>query len=253
MKRIFLTLILSLLPLMAGNDALCIETSQKLFDLQNAIVTDAFEKLEPGAWAEYRAGDRSVKAVYAGRARIGNSTLQGIEFGNAPVVEQVWYAIVDKRFTIGGETYTMRTLDPRLLFVRTKNGLFRLDYSQLSILETFMGRRSLSTILTPAQIHVPPDCSHIPRLSSRSVRLKSGKRIEATAITSETGETILVSERVPFGVVRLPGRPGAELIDFGFEGGETTIDAKARKRAKTFALPRGPAAFPIAPFGGVPR
>ncbi len=128
MKRIVLLTFVLIASLSAGwSQARCKKEAKKLLDLQNRIVTQSFERLPVGAWARYNDG---TVALYLGKDKTPDGALYGIEFaGSKMPVAQVWYTIVDKQFQTPIGPVTMRTLDPRLLYVRggPGGGLMRID------------------------------------------------------------------------------------------------------------------------------
>lgn len=234
MKRIILLTFVLIVSLSAGwLQTQCKEEAKKLLDLQNRIVTQSFEGLPVGAWARYNDG---TVALYLGKDKTPDGELYGIEFGGSKMpVAQVWYAIVDKHIQTPLGPVTMRTLDPRLLYVRggPGGGVMRIDGPILQMALQRMGE--LSIILTPARVKWPADCSHHTEVHPvTGYRLEGGQVIDGVKIIDyETGGSVVVSDKVPFGLVGNPsGTP--HLVAYGFGGGKKVqIDEQARKSARS--------------------
>ena len=231
MKRIFALILAATTLLMARWDpSECRVQAVKIQQLQNSIVTHSFERLRRGDWAKY---DDGTVALYLGRQKTPLGKLYGIEFqGSKMPVQQVWYEIVDKRFETPAGPQTLRTLDPRLIYFTTgSGGVMYLEGPALQMALQRMGR--LSTILTPGEVNVPLDCSHRTEVHEiTGYRLDGGQVIDGAKIVDYTeGSSVIVSDRVPFGLVGDPsGTP--HLVAYGHGGIEPHIDEKARKAAK---------------------
>jgi len=220
----------------------CRAEAAKLLQLQNRIVTYSFEKLKPDDWARYNDG---TFALYLGPTHTSQGTLYGIEFsGSKMPVAQVWYAIVDKRIETPLGPVTMRTLDPRILYVRggPGGGVMRIEGPILAMALERM--RPLSVILTPAEVHIPPKCTHDTEvLPVTGHRLEEGQVINGMKIVDHTtGGSVLVSPEVPFGLVGDPsGTP--HLVAYGHGGVRPRIDERARRSARAMppipVFPRG--------------
>ena len=231
MKRILSLMLLTATFLAADWDQTrCEAEAVKIQNLQNSIVTHSFERLKRGDWAKY---DDGTVALYLGRQETPLGKLYGIEFqGSKMPVQQVWYAIVDKRFQTPAGPKTLRTLDPRLIYFQTgSGGVMRLEGPALQMALQRMGR--LSTILTPGKVNVPLDCSHRTEVHPvTGYRLEGGQVVDGAKIVDYTeGSSIIVSDRVPFGLVGdRSGTP--HLVAYGHGGIEPRIDQKAREAAK---------------------
>ncbi|WP_457603417.1 hypothetical protein [Nitratifractor sp.] len=233
MKRIVVLIFVLIASLLAEwSQARCKEEAKKLLDLQNRIVTQSFERLPKGAWARYNDG---TVALYLGKDKTPDGALYGIEFsGSKMPVAQVWYTIVDKQFQTPIGPATMRTLDPRLLYVLggPGGGLMRIDGPILQLALQRIG--GLSIILTPTHVKWLADCSHHTEVHPLTgYRLEGGQVIDGAKIVDyETGGSLIVSEKVPFGLVGDPsGTP--HLVAYGVGGVQPHIDAKARQRASS--------------------
>jgi len=227
----------------------CYSVAKELHTLQNRIVERSYEALRPGAWAAYKDlnGNR-VRAVFVGRERHGGQTLYGIEISlgrGAPV--QMWMRLVDKPVAFENRRLVFKTLEPWELYVPFQGGAMRVGHEALAAYMRMLGPE-LSTILTPAEIIVPPRCDRVPKVERVTHTLPGGKKIEATKITdSANGAYVLVSPEVPFGMVAVDARDGArqEMTDFGHSGGKVRIGAAMRKQAMPMPVMPG---FP----GGAP-
>ncbi|WP_292661566.1 hypothetical protein [Nitratifractor sp.] len=188
MKRIVLLIFVLIASLSAGwSQARCKKEAKKFLDLQNRIVTQSFERLPVRAWARYNDG---TVALYLGKGRTPDGELYGIEFsGSKMPVAQVWYAIVDKHFQTPIGPVTMRTLDPRLLYVRggPDGGVMRIDGPILQMALQRMGEPSI--ILTPALVKWPADCSYHTEVHPvTGYRLEGGQVIDGAKSSITRGE-----------------------------------------------------------------
>ncbi|WP_456451489.1 hypothetical protein [Hydrogenimonas sp.] len=247
MRRWFVLWALLTGLMLHGGD--CYTVAKELHALQNSIVERSYEALRPGAWALYKDlnGNR-VRAVFVGRERREGQTLYGIEISmgrGAPV--QMWVRLVDKPVAYESHRLIFKTLEPWELYVPFQGGAMRIGHEALAAYMRMLGPE-LSTILTPAEIVVPPRCDRVPKVEHVTHTLPSGKKVEATKITdSVNGAYVLVSPEVPFGMVTVDARDGArqEMTDFGHGGGKVQIDAAMRKQAMPMPVTPG---FP----GGAP-
>ena len=128
--------------------------------------------------------------MYLGKGRTPDGELYGIEFsGSKMPVAQVWYAIVDKHFQTPIGPVTMRTLDPRLLYVRggPDGGVMRIDGPILQMALQRMGEPSI--ILTPALVKWPADCSYHTEVHPvTGYRLEGGQVIDGAKSSITRGE-----------------------------------------------------------------
>ncbi len=232
--RKFFAILLILESVWAGGVFDCARAARELFNLQNSIVQKAYRNLPLGAWARYSNG---AKAVYVGPRKRHGITLYGIDISGGPSM-QIWYRIVPKTFHVVGKDYTFLTLDPYELYLRTSRGVWFVDHSLLRAYIQMRGGR-LSTILTPAEIWIPPRCEYKVEIKTSPYRLPNRTSIIATRIRSlANGAWVTASPDVPFGYVddgTEDGGIGMRLVDFGFAGGEAGITNVMRKEAKTFA------------------
>jgi len=237
MRRVILALLVLLVGVFGDE---CMESARKLVSIQNSIVENSYKKLHEGAWARYRGGEQ---AVYLGERVIDGKRLFGVELMvHPPYVVQTWYRVVPKRLT---PTLTMLTIDPTIVYFNDRNGrVYKLNKSLIELYYAFAGGgKNLSTILTPAVLNTPPACENRVRIQKKMVRIGDRSVIGHSIESLKNGALVIVSDQVPFGIVRTQssntnGKP-FELVNFGFDGKKPVIDDGARARARPFVLPFG--------------
>lgn len=245
MRRVIVVLMAFFGLAFAAGNRECYSVAQQLHDLQNRIVKQAFEDLQRGDWALYSDG---TKAVYLGQKRIQGQKLYGVEV-QMKMPMQIWYGIAPKDVVYDGRTIRFLTIDPTLFLVQTNMGVLMIDKSQIGLYTQMMGG-SLSTIFTPAQIKTPPDCTHVPEIKKILYRLPSQRSVDAVKISDKSNGYIVVSEKVPFGmleVVDAQGRYGFKIKSFG-HGGKILIGEEAQRSAQPLpVIPSMPGNFPVPP------
>ena len=225
MKKILFLFILIATLLFGWSNIECKKEAIKLNILQNSIVTNSFEKLKPLSWAKYNKG---ITALYLGKDESVGKNLYGIELRTSKkMVAQIWYALVDKNISIAGKEFVFRTIDPKLMYIKSKTQVLRLNKTALQL--AFGKLKYLSIILTPAHINKKLDCTKEIKIQKINYSLQNGQKIDAYKIEDSIHKnSIIVSDKVPFGFIK---GGDVELISYGNSSKKPLIDKEERQKA----------------------